>query len=38
VCRDAVWIPQNVLLADEDKISLAASAIQKVVAQADRIH
>jgi dTDP-4-amino-4,6-dideoxygalactose transaminase len=32
VCRDAVWIPQNVLLADASKMRLVAAAIQKVVA------
>ena len=37
VCRDAVWIPQNVLLADEDKIRLVAQAIQKIVANADQL-
>jgi dTDP-4-amino-4,6-dideoxygalactose transaminase len=30
VCRDAVWIPQNVLLADEQKIRSLAEAIRKV--------
>jgi dTDP-4-amino-4,6-dideoxygalactose transaminase len=34
VCRDAVWIPQNVLLADEAKILRVADAIRKVVAGA----
>jgi dTDP-4-amino-4,6-dideoxygalactose transaminase len=33
-CRDAVWIPQNVLLASEDDIRAAAGAIEKVVAHA----
>ncbi|MBI3853167.1 MAG: DegT/DnrJ/EryC1/StrS family aminotransferase [Verrucomicrobia bacterium] len=37
VCRDAVWIPQNVLLANEDRIRLVAQAIQKVVANADQL-
>jgi dTDP-4-amino-4,6-dideoxygalactose transaminase len=34
VCRDAVWIPHNVLLADEPKIARLAEAIRKVVAGA----
>jgi dTDP-4-amino-4,6-dideoxygalactose transaminase len=34
VCRDAVWLPQNVLLADESKISRLAEAIHKVIAGA----
>jgi dTDP-4-amino-4,6-dideoxygalactose transaminase len=34
VCNDAVWIPQNVLLADEPQILLLAEAIRKVVAGA----
>jgi len=34
VCRDVVWIPQNVLLADESHIHQLATAIQKVVSQA----
>jgi len=34
VCRDAVWIPQNVLLADEPQILRLAGAIRKVVAGA----
>lgn len=34
VCGDAVWIPQNVLLADEPQILLLAEAIRKVVAGA----
>jgi dTDP-4-amino-4,6-dideoxygalactose transaminase len=34
ICRDAVWIPQNVLLADEQKIQRLAEAICKVVAGA----
>lgn len=34
VCRDAVWIPQNVLLADEPQILRLAEAIHKVVANA----
>jgi dTDP-4-amino-4,6-dideoxygalactose transaminase len=32
VCRDAVWIPQNVLLAKEPQILRLAEAIRKVVA------
>jgi dTDP-4-amino-4,6-dideoxygalactose transaminase len=32
VCRDAVWIPQNVLLADEAAITNLVAAIRKVVA------
>jgi dTDP-4-amino-4,6-dideoxygalactose transaminase len=32
VCRDAVWIPQNVLLAPEQDITAIADAIEKVVA------
>jgi dTDP-4-amino-4,6-dideoxygalactose transaminase len=34
VCRDAVWIPQNVLLADEQQILRLAEAIRKVIAGA----
>jgi dTDP-4-amino-4,6-dideoxygalactose transaminase len=34
VCRDAVWIPQNVLLADEPKIIQLADAIRKVATAA----
>jgi dTDP-4-amino-4,6-dideoxygalactose transaminase len=34
VCREAVWIPQNVLLADEPRILRLAEAIRKVVAGA----
>ena len=34
VCRDAVWIPQNVLLADEPQIICLVEAIRKVVANA----
>jgi dTDP-4-amino-4,6-dideoxygalactose transaminase len=33
VCRDVVWIPQNVLLAEESEIHQLATAIQKVVSQ-----
>lgn len=31
VCRDAVWIPQNVLLAEESRIRTLAVAVRKVV-------
>jgi len=34
VCRDAVWIPQNVLLAEDARILRLAEAIRKVVARA----
>ena len=34
VCRDAVWIPQNVLLADERDIRVVADAVEKVCARA----
>lgn len=34
VCRDAVWIPQNVLLAGDSQIEAIAVAVRKVVAQA----
>jgi hypothetical protein len=34
VCRDAVWIQQNILLAPEADISAAADAIEKVVTNA----
>lgn len=34
VCRDAVWIPQNVLLAEELRIRKLGDAIRKVVAGA----
>lgn len=34
VCRDAVWIPQNVLLADERQIRRLAEAIRKVALHA----
>ena len=34
VCSDAVWIPQNVLLASEEDVLSAAHAIRKVVANA----
>jgi hypothetical protein len=35
VCRDAVWIPQNVLLAPESDIQAVADAIEKVVRNAE---
>ncbi|MCP5520269.1 MAG: DegT/DnrJ/EryC1/StrS family aminotransferase [Verrucomicrobiales bacterium] len=34
VCRDAVWIPHPVLLAEEPKIQSAITAIRKVIGQA----
>lgn len=34
VCQDAVWIPQNVLLAEESKIVRLAEAVRKVIAGA----
>lgn len=34
VCRDTVWIPQNVLLAEESQTRRLADAIRKVVAGA----
>jgi dTDP-4-amino-4,6-dideoxygalactose transaminase len=34
VCNDAVWIPHNVLLADEPEILRLAEAIRKVIAGA----
>lgn len=34
VCRDAVWIPQNVLLAGDRQIEALADAIRKVVRHA----
>jgi dTDP-4-amino-4,6-dideoxygalactose transaminase len=34
VCSDAVWLPQNVLLADESQILRLAEAIRKVVSNA----
>ncbi len=37
VCRDAVWIPQNVLLSDPSNIRLVARAIQKVVTGSDQL-
>jgi dTDP-4-amino-4,6-dideoxygalactose transaminase len=37
VCGDAVWLPHNVLLADEPQILLLAEAIRKVVAGASAL-
>lgn len=37
VCRDAVWIPQNVLLADEPRIRQLGEAIRKIVANAAQL-
>jgi dTDP-4-amino-4,6-dideoxygalactose transaminase len=37
VCRDAVWIPQNVLLADEPRILKLGEAIRKIVASAEEL-
>jgi dTDP-4-amino-4,6-dideoxygalactose transaminase len=37
VCRDAVWIPQNVLLAGDSDIRAVADAIEKVVVNAREI-
>jgi dTDP-4-amino-4,6-dideoxygalactose transaminase len=37
VCRDAVWIPQNVLLAEESQIRRLADAIRKVAHSAHSI-
>lgn len=37
VCRDAVWIPQHVLLATESEILLLAKAVEKVVANASEL-
>jgi dTDP-4-amino-4,6-dideoxygalactose transaminase len=34
VCTDAVWLPQNVLLADESQIVRLADAIRKVIENA----
>lgn len=33
VCRDAVWIPQNVLLAGDDQMGQLAAGIRKVFSQ-----
>ncbi len=37
VCRDAVWIPQNVLLADEAQIDQLILAIRKVAKHTDSL-
>ena len=37
VCRDAVWIPQNVLLAGKKDFRAVASAIEKVVAHSAKL-
>ncbi len=37
VCRDAVWIPQNVLLAEEAQLENLIGAIQKVAKHADTL-
>ncbi|WP_040546538.1 DegT/DnrJ/EryC1/StrS family aminotransferase [Pedosphaera parvula] len=37
VCRDVVWLPQNVLLAEEAGILALAAAIQKVAARAHEL-
>jgi dTDP-4-amino-4,6-dideoxygalactose transaminase len=37
VCTDAVWIPHNVLLAEEREILALAAAIRKVVAGAEAL-
>jgi len=37
VCRDAVWIPQNILLADPEAIQSAAHAIRKVIHHATKL-
>jgi dTDP-4-amino-4,6-dideoxygalactose transaminase len=34
VCKDAVWLPQNVLLADEPQIRRLVEAIRKTIANA----
>jgi dTDP-4-amino-4,6-dideoxygalactose transaminase len=31
VCRDAIWIPQHVLLAEESQIRMLAAAVEKVI-------
>ena len=36
-CQRSVWLPQNALLADEEWIAQALSAINKVSANADRL-
>jgi hypothetical protein len=37
VCNDAVWIPQNILLASESDVLSAAHAIRKVAEQVDQL-
>jgi dTDP-4-amino-4,6-dideoxygalactose transaminase len=37
VCSDAVWIPQNVLLAEEPQIHRLTEAIRKVARQASKL-
>jgi dTDP-4-amino-4,6-dideoxygalactose transaminase len=37
VCRDAVWIPQQVLLAEESALERLADAIAKVVGGAAQV-
>ena len=37
VCRDAVWIPHQILLAEESKIQQLGEAIEKVVVCADQL-
>lgn len=37
VCRDAIWIPQYVLLADEAQIDALCSGLRKVLTRADDV-
>ncbi len=37
VCRDVIWLPQNVLLAEPSKIEALAAAIVKVAARSDEL-
>jgi hypothetical protein len=37
VCRDAVWIPQHVLLADDAQMRQVARAVEKVIANAEAL-
>ncbi len=37
VCRDAVWLPQHVLLAEDSQILCLAEAIHKIVVQAEAL-
>jgi predicted transcriptional regulator len=37
VCRDAVWIPQNVLLAGDSQIEVLAAAIRKIALHARQL-